>query len=334
MRSQSRSGISLLEIVVTLFIIALLAALLLPAILSTREASRRLQCRNRLRILGQALQSHVTDYQFFPAAQSATSSQPNRVSNRFHSPHVALLPYIDQSTIYARVDRQAPQLYFANPSTLDVAMTPVPTFVCPSDYGIAGTNYRVCMGPGPYGTKSPLTPEGGTGAFSALYAHRPDAFKDGLGHTIAMSEKLKTDIHTNGYVRRTDFWFSGSVNVFGYPPSLDETIQVCNALTDQPTEFHRWSGLSWFFSTYAFTWYNHAVGPNDGTPDCSVQSQPSSEHTPPGGGVYKASSYHVGGVNCLFMDGTVRFISDSVDLDVWRALSTRAGSETLSDTSF
>jgi prepilin-type processing-associated H-X9-DG protein len=44
-------------------------------------------------------------------------------------------------------------------------------------------------------------------------------------------------------------------------------------------------------------------------------------------GILTARSYHGGGVNCLFMDGTVRFIGNSVDLAVWRALSTRAGGE-------
>ncbi|MCH7990121.1 MAG: DUF1559 domain-containing protein, partial [Planctomycetes bacterium] len=54
--------------------------------------------------------------------------------------------------------------------------------------------------------------------------------------------------------------------------------------------------------------------------------------SPDGPCIFKASSRHPGGVNCLFMDGSVRFLADEIDLNVWRALSTRAGGE-LSETS-
>jgi hypothetical protein len=158
------------------------------------------------------------------------------------------------------------------------------------------------------------------------------AIKDGLSQTVGMSERLIGGFNPQSFDRRRDFWFSGAYQSFGYAPPVDQMVQICDSLTSTSPPFHPYTGASWGFSYYHHTWYNHAVGPNSSTPDCDVMapiSSPAYVFSPPEvGGVFKASSFHPGGVVCLFMDGSVHFIANGIDLDIWRAIATRDGRET------
>ena len=206
-----------------------------------------------------------------------------------------------------------------------IAMTPVKVFLCPSDSGHNGNNYRVNLGPDPYIHKSFGRVHAAEGAFSALLEHRAQEFTDGLSNTVAMSEKIKGGGDLNNFSEH-DYWYTGLSNL-GILLPRDELINVCNSLTGVPNYFHPYSGWTWYLATYTFTWYNHTVGPNASVPDCTTHSGLPLYLSPDGPGIFKASSFHSGGVNCLFMDGSVRFIADNIDLNVWRALSTRAGGE-------
>jgi prepilin-type processing-associated H-X9-DG protein len=88
----------------------------------------------------------------------------------------------------------------------------------------------------------------------------------------------------------------------------------------------------WGFSWYIATLYNHAATPNWKGWDCgfgsSIMDVPS-EHA-----VMTARSFHPGGVNSLFGDGSVKFMKDSVSLLTWRALATRSGSEVVSQADY
>ena len=212
--------------------------------------------------------------------------------------------------------------------------TPVEAFRCPSDYGPRGdrpgNNYRVSTGPAPYATVSTLSPGGGLGAFQTLYPHGQSPFGDGLSNTIGMSEKLQGS--ATGYTRRRDFWYSGVLTLLGFQPELEEMIEVCDSLQGYPVDYYPYGGSTWYLAGYEYTWYNHVVSPNSGVPNCSPESLgvPNEGQKLTDGGVFSASSNHKGGVNCLFMGGAVRFISDDIDLALWRALSTRSGGEVIS----
>lgn len=329
---RSRSGLTIIEILVSLSIIGLLMALLVPAVQSAREASRRVQCQSRLKEMALALNSFEATRAEFPSALTPWPGSNPVQSDWFYAPHVRLLPYLDQTALYRRFDLKRTQLFVGDPRTLDEFQNArIEAFLCPSDPVIAGTNYRVCMGPGPYETTSALMPGGGSGAFSAGQVFRPSDFRDGMANTIALSEKLKSPGLLAGYTPEM-FWYSGVANL-GVPfPALDDMVTNCGALSGVPNEFFPFVGGTWFITGYEYTSYNHAVTPNNETPDCSVQSTASSTST--NGGVFKASSHHSGGVHCAFMDGHTKFVSNFTDLRVWRGLSTRVGGEPLSDSSF
>jgi hypothetical protein len=102
-------------------------------------------------------------------------------------------------------------------------------------------------------------------------------------------------------------------------------VSVCaaaSASASYPSESR--SGESWFLSGYHFTDYNHCATPNSNIEDCSIYSFQESIHWRTlHEGVFTARSRHPGGVNTSSMDGSVRFIRDTVNLSVWRALATR-----------
>ena len=70
-----------------------------------------------------------------------------------------------------------------------------------------------------------------------------------------------------------------------------------------------------------WTAYHHYHNPNSNVPDMGTC----------GNGIFAARSYHVGGVHTLMCDGSVRFVSENIDLNTWRAIGTRAGGEVLGD---
>jgi len=238
---------------------------------------------------------------------------------------IALALPADQAT--RESDFKKPQYWEADPAKLSVGQEMIEVFLCPSDPGEFGNSYRACLGPGPYSVGSHLSPGGDKGPFTVLAQYRPGDYRDGLSNTIAMSEKIRSDINPDWYSPE-DFWYSG-VDELSTSLTADEMVTVCSSLSGQPAEFFGRAGHTWFLAGYDHTWYNHAATPNAPVPDCSTHVR--TEGISSDRGVFTASSFHFGGVNCVFMDGRTRYISNDIDLAVWRALSTRAGHESLDD---
>ncbi len=324
---------TMLEVLVAISVIAILLAITVPAVMRAREASRRAQCTAHLSGLGKAMHAYEATRQKYPAAVPASPNNPRLGADRLYAPHVYLLPYLDQAPLYNEVEAipVPPGTALGEPSLETpgiraIATTPIPSFLCPSDSGMSGCNYRVCLGTGPWEFDPGVAfPDFGKGAFTPLREYPTGHFPDGLSNTVAMSERLKSDEDPTYFAPREDVWFTGVIDLTGTIPPLDEMVTLCASLSVDPAEYYPHTGMTWMFGSYHHTWYNHAVTPNSRISDCSVLSL-----SPPpraNAGVYKASSHHPGGVNVLFMDGRVQFTSDSIDLAVWRAISTRKGEE-------
>lgn len=141
-----RRGITLIELLVTISIIAILISLLLPAVQSARESARRAQCASHLKNLGLAISSFATAHQGFPRV--VTSLNPG-VSNTNVSPysmHCQLLPYLEATSLFNAINLG---LDFALDASFPSANSTVSksglvVFLCPSDpYALAGTlSYR------------------------------------------------------------------------------------------------------------------------------------------------------------------------------------------------
>lgn len=326
-RARPQAGFTIVEMLVSLSVIALLLSIILPALQSARESSRRTQCLNNLRQLGQACSARESATGKFPSAlngQKDASGFGGRLS-----PHVALLPYLDQGPLYDRIDQTEdgagagddPPTSTKNPEALE---TTVPVFVCPSDrVPTGGNSYRVSIGTSPQMHETVPKNEDAAlvGALAGQSGVRPQKIRDGLSYTVFFSEKRVGDRKVDYYTPWRDYFLSGGTMT--YPADALRNCQLPVGVSPEHVSF---GGSTWLLAGYDSTWYNHIAPPNASLPDCSDGR--SSQGAV--GGSFAARSEHPGGVNVVFGDGAARFVSETIDLKVWRALGTRDGGEAVS----
>lgn len=333
-RFSQRRGVTLSDVLVSLGVIGVLMSLALPAAQRARESARQLQCRDNLRQFGIASQNHLaTKIDKFPYTATNGSDSRGRVLLASVSPHQNLLEFLDRSALTQR-SRPDPSIVsdtrlppaFTDPALQELLAIRIPVFLCPSDVQCAGaTNYRANMGfgPGIYGP-DPWTISGFIGNVSGAFVHgrstRPSEFRDGLSNTILFSEKLIGDGNASHFASQTDFYFASTYQIF----TADDAVQACSSLAQPDPTHASYCGWTWLFGGWNSTWYNHILPPNSRIPDCSEGTYVMAGGGP---GSYSARSFHSGGVNAAFADGSTRFVSDQIDLVVWRSLSTRAGEE-------
>jgi prepilin-type processing-associated H-X9-DG protein len=140
---------------------------------------------------------------------------------------------------------------------------------------------------------------------------------DGTSSTVAFGERIKGDGSNGVTSPRSDTYRPGT-----FPSTPDEALRDCRAVNvlDLSRQGVSNVGAPWLWAYHSTTLYWHTAGPNERS--CMY---------PPGRIMTTASSYHKGGVQVTLCDGSVRFVSNSVDLALWRALGTRNGSEVVGD---
>lgn len=323
-------GFTLIEGLVVVLVVGLLIALILPAVQSSREASRRAECGNRLRQIGLALNAHHAVHQAYPAAivpNGRIAGKPAALAPV--SAHALLLGHLEQVELSRQLEtglgRTGPPFpAAAHPKNRTARSTTLAVFLCPSDRGAAeagapGNSYRACNGPYPHEFEG-APGHGGGGAFPGFRATASAEFTDGLGATVGFSERSRGSGNPRSFDRKRDYWLTLLSNTMIHY-SNDEILNICAFMTDQPSLFSWRPGSWWIEGNYPHTSYNHVAPPNWTGPDCSADGEGMA------GGVMTARGNHPGGVNVLVMDGSVRFVTNSIALAVWRALATRAGGE-------
>lgn len=334
-----RRGFTLIELLVVIAVIAILIALLLPAVQQAREAARRGHCRNNLKQIGLAIHNYVDSHKRMPFGKGP--SYPGAPVYARWSQHSQLLPFLDQVALYKSIRFDSPpdtpgmggvvafMPAFTSPGGVNTvpSRTLVPMFLCPSDSPPsdpwqAQNNYVGNQGgwlcdrsdtPGAPTDNSPNEVQ--TGVFYFLSKVAPSDVRDGLSQTAFFSEK-KRGFGTAD--PKTDMF------IIPHQTSLNATYTACtnlNTATATPLT-SKW-GYSWVMGENCCTQYNHVATPNKTT--CGGTGFPGTMtnmamQVPP-------SSHHPGGVHVQFGDGAVRFVNDSVDLTVWRAIGTRASKE-------
>lgn len=289
-QNTPRHGISLIEVLVVIFVVGLLAALILPAVQSSREAARRIQCLNNLKQLSLACHNYTSTYGCFPAGQL--------------SAFVAILPELDQSPLFNRFQG------YNDPFNLDVMLNDrrPAVLACPSDsvgprYK-ATTNYNWNRG-WDVENSDPERTRVGTGVIlpPKVAIIREADVTDGLSNTALLSEALPI---WSGMSTRT-VWRDGDEYLVR---PVEVLASRCRNTTQ--TEPFATRAVPWTSGYFGSTTYDHAIPPGGKT--CLY--------------IQTASSAHPAkGVHLALCDGSVKFVSESIHAESWQAIGTRRGNE-------
>jgi prepilin-type N-terminal cleavage/methylation domain-containing protein/prepilin-type processing-associated H-X9-DG protein len=317
--TRASRGFTLVELLVVIAIIGVLVALLLPAVQAARESARRSQCVNNLKQLGIAFQNYHDAKGQLPAGS---------ISCCWGTWQMSILPYLEQQQLGAQYrflpkGATTPDLAYTydapastvNPSNLQVTRTRIATLTCPSDQPqvrsddsqITHHNYVAN-----YGNTSHVGVDHPTPAATALPTYikyqgspfkghdqipTPDltvefkTISDGLTNTLLASETVQG---VNGDRRGLTWWGWGAGFETRGTPNTSEGDRMQNSLD--------------------CVW-------EDPNPPCSAPNVAGDRFW------NAARSRHPGGVNAAMCDASVHFVSDNVELSVWRAASSTQGDE-------
>lgn len=354
--ARARSlGFTLVELLVVIAIIAMLVALLLPAVQASREAARRTQCMNNIRQLALATMNYESTHGGFqPGVPNCASPNKLWIQGGTQTGAVCqgpnwlltLLPYTEENVhgdamvraMGTHIRSAADDLEhygddIGEPS-LNIGNTTYPMFICPSaprmtpgnridtyehDAWIAKGNYAANWGSDTYlSWENPLT----HGAF-------------GVEHLPEWQDVVQQEDHPSCIGEFKLAYGKGSRMAQMIDGSA-KTLMVSEVVGYDDSRDGRGG---WILNAMGSSIFTTRTGPNSGEQDvipmCArrIEGRPKMqcEENRRNGSVWAAArSEHRGGVNAAFCDASMRFIADDISLDVWRAMSTRAGQEPIS----
>jgi prepilin-type N-terminal cleavage/methylation domain-containing protein len=338
LRTRSPRGFTLIELLVVIAIIAILIALLLPAVQQAREAARRTQCKNNLKQIGLALHNYHDAFTVFPPTICVGPGDGGEWSLP-----ARLLPYAEQSNMYNVIDFSRDYNQTSTSFPYGVKAMRIPMLLCPSD-----PNDRQRLTSAGVPEHYPLSYTGnlgtwfvydrttgaiGDGSFGPNSRTSARDFTDGMSNTLGFAEvKAFTP-----YARNASSPLAANLA----PPAnvADVCAYVAGAAENQANSGH----TEWADGRAHHVGFTTTLGPNtnvactngvNGVQDVDYSSQ--REENPEGTtnrtyAVVTSRSHHEGIVNTLLMDGSVRTVSENLDLQVWRRLGTRGGGEVVSE---
>jgi len=350
---------------VVIAIIAVLIALLLPAVQQAREAARRAQCKNNLKQLGLASHNFENTFGYLPP-QVGTVMVNGKAGRNDASPQALILPFVEQSNKYNQFDfnystwndtRAAwwngsawvshPDIPAASPTAINLpARTQdVSFFLCPSD-GSPTQRYSDDLSPangfqgrlnylGNLGRTSQQSTTGpGAGIFSGKVATGQlvkgatfGAITDGTSNTALFAEVMRTTHPWPSIANVRD----NTVIILNAGVSSESTTDgraIPSCATGSPwTSSIKYVGTQFARSLFGLTFYTHTLPPNWNRLVAGGTQRYNCGDTAIANFHVAPSSYHSGGVNVGMTDGSVRFISESIDFATWQAIGTRATGE-------
>jgi len=335
---RRRNGFTLVELLVVIAIIGILIALLLPAVQAAREAARAAQCSNNLKQINLALHNYHGSFRQFPPGYGYCIHPYGGPGgcNREWPWDMRLLPYLEHQAVYDLIDWNfnsgMSYLESCPQNVRDAIGVQIETFHCPSDEGADGRyneggvcnaltglsniitipkgriSYAACLGQGqmeaPIEKEIPL-PDGYRypGVFGYNSNTKIRDIIDGTSHTMGLSE-----LRIGGpcSVRGTIHYDEGPVFMTDFGPNdpTPDLVRWCDPLDGEPGAeapcLHSGTGCKGTLTKLNMV-----------------------RHT--------ARSAHPGGVHVGLCDGSVRFVSESIALGLWRALGTPDGGEMIGD---
>ncbi len=373
-RMHKPIGFTLIELLVVIAIIAVLIALLLPAVQSAREAARRAQCTNNLKQLGLAAHNYLSAHGTLPPSVQGRRIPDLTTQDSGWggwSPQSLLLGFMEQNAVYNAINFNvsADACQPESGSMEDtVIVTRISSFLCPSSplpvggyWGVVtpvnnrfpGNNYFASIG----ASIAMWRESNWNGLFGYYRGIGIQDITDGTSNTVAFGEwrmgdynatklSLPQDImNLRGAVQGVGEWSHPNNNMplggtpFANSP-FQQFLQQCAGLAQTQQRNGTGGDGQANKSELGRTWHEAMLGcalgnillpPNPNYPNCIVQGWNGDMDAP---GMFTLSSYHPGGANVAFADGSVRFLKSSTAMNVIWALGTRDGEEVLSSDSY
>jgi prepilin-type N-terminal cleavage/methylation domain-containing protein/prepilin-type processing-associated H-X9-DG protein len=362
-----RRGFTLIELLVVIAIIAVLIALLLPAVQAAREAARRIQCTNNMKQIGLGIHNYHSVHNVFAMGCSSGAYNPPGTwwsVKQNLGPLALILPFLEQMSVYNSINFNFGADEFepiaSRSLTASVQATATNTsmraFQCPSD-PLAGapdyqgttntTNYYASVGTTMYWSQLGTTWSNNvpsvnipsTGLFTLQASYGLQNCTDGSSNTIAFGEAA-----VGAPTAQLGQKFVGVVNVAALQPyeTFDASSNLNNAIAALQACQTAWQtgvggtadeqrGDNWSHGSMAISLFNTIATPNMYNGSFAYCSRIGS------GGrsdISNADSWHPGGINVTLADGSVRFIKNSISMQIWMALGTKAGGEVISSDSY
>ena len=331
-RLSRRRGFTLIELLVVIAIIAVLIALLLPAVQQAREAARRTQCKNNLKQLGLALHNYHDTYGMFPAEAIYGFWNGSEYQPYHHTWITSILPYVEQGPLYDQVNFRLPAWDAANGQAWPWQSTPLAFLKCPSDGGrqpasathnMTTSNYAAARGYD-WWSRGPMEKQAGQqtwvgGIFTPLTNTRIAEISDGTSNTVAIGEVLTLSCESdpaiynsngtghpkrdpNGAVYRAAFVAAGHDPEQNAGGKDSQNRFFVQANGDSVGGFLPGTGAQLYTPSFQTEWGICTLWPG-------------------------ASSDHVGGVQVTMGDGSVRFMSETMDWLMWNSLNSKKAGE-------
>jgi prepilin-type N-terminal cleavage/methylation domain-containing protein/prepilin-type processing-associated H-X9-DG protein len=363
MKTEMRHGFTLIELLVVISIIAVLIALLLPAVQSAREAARRSQCTNNLKQIGLAMHNYHTGIGTFPSggttapAYAALSAGGYLSSWGTWSAQALMLGYLEQTPLYNASNFSWCVGFGPGwPMNSTVSCTIVNGFICPSDGQSPNPiNFQYAQWTGltnnymgSVGTSVNYFNNGDTtGVFTEGYrSYGVQNINDGSSNTIAFGESLIGDLQIEQVK-----WRDGPVKASGYasgkplydassnPQATLTDLQTCQTAFANPTPgsstgINNEKGFRWAEDMGGMTLFNTIVPPTSSTYTFTYCGLGFANNNATDQGYQNSNSNHPGGANFLFADGSVRFIKSTIAIKTYWALGTKAQGEVISSDSY
>jgi prepilin-type N-terminal cleavage/methylation domain-containing protein/prepilin-type processing-associated H-X9-DG protein len=329
-----RSAFTLVELLVVIAIIGVLVALLLPAVQSAREASRRSQCQNNLKQTALAVFNYEDTFKTLPGGHGAYGCC-------WGTWQVRVLPFLEQkniSELYRNLDGNdatGPR-YGASPNNTNVTQRRIKTWTCPSDLpnapigSITNHNYAVNMGNTSFYQEPIPFPQSAT---SILFGGAPFHGYDGTGAITNGDDGPSTAALAATWPR-----------IYGKPVRLAEitdgtsnTLMLGEVVQGRGSDlrgFSWWGGAAGFvtFLTPNTTSPDIVTGGNCNTPVANPQNPPcTTTSTPARPRMMGSRSRHPNGVQVAYCDGHVAFVTNNISYNTWQAVGTASGYDVVSD---
>jgi len=357
---------TLVELLVVIAIIGVLIALLLPAVQAAREAARRSQCSNHLKQLGLALHNYHDTYKTFPPMAAGTTNPDTSwdpgswySNGERHSTFFHILPFMEQRPLYdqiaaGRVEGLMISIRPQGPHSLrnyTAYRVKLPVYLCPSDTmadrggwdsATAAISYAVNCGDSTLGVdnQSIVNTQFPRGVFGFRVGATFSDIKDGTSNTLAFSENTTYSPNAHGKIHGHYVMIpQGSLR--SSPIICMQARGLNGRLVGTLPPSHHRDGEAWTSGYPMICGFTTILPPN--APSCANAEGEWQE------GIFSPDSYHPGGVNGAMCDGSVRFLSETINTGnlaapvprmnsnglspygVWGALGTKDAGEAVSN---